>query len=137
MEDQALISIFTQIGIIISGFIAAYFGYKKVKQKSHDEIQTQLMASVNAQNSELRTYLSEKLKEEMEKHRVTIETFEAKMKMQEDEINLLKRDRERLMMKIFKLRVAMLKYGIEITDAELDELVDKPDGIGIKDERKD
>ena len=137
MEDPILIPIITQIGVIISGFIAAYFGYKKAKQKSHDEIQTQLMASVNAQNSELRTYLSEKLKEEMEKHRVTIETFEAKMKMQEDEINLLKRDRERLMMKIFKLRVAMLKYGIEITDAELDELVDKPDGIGIKDERKD
>lgn len=111
---------FVAIGSIVSGFVAAYFGYKKVSKKSEDELQKSLMADVNAQNAELREYLSNELKAALEKHKEMVQSFEEKIKEQQEEIQLLKRDRERLQMKIFKLRLCMVKYGINIDEENID-----------------
>lgn len=117
-----LTTLLTIVSTVATAYIAAYFGYKQVQKKSESEMHTTLMTDVNSQNAELRQYLSDQLKEANEKHRKIVEEFEHKFRLQEEEIQQLKRDREHLQMKIFKIRLLIVKYGIETTD--LDDIED-------------
>lgn len=120
--DATATDIIMLLGTTISAFIASFFGYKKLVKKTDGDFQQVLLNDVNSQNAELRKYLSDELKESVEKYKKTTNELENKIQSKENEITNLKIEKEKLQILLVKIRIMLLKNGLDEVVKEIDNL---------------